>query len=86
MQSFSTYPDISHEEKVDRTSTIPSAEAQLAKDIRWNLGGVPFEICDKLQNACKIQRKNHKPNQPKHLNLSYLSNKTGHKLHAKTVH
>ena len=48
MQSFSTYPDISHEEKVDKASISPSTEAQLAKDIRWNLGGVPFEICDKL--------------------------------------
>ena len=63
MQSFSTNPDILHEEKADRTSTCSSAAAQLAKDIWWNLrGGGSFEICDKFQNACKIQRQNLKPN------------------------
>ena len=52
--------------------------------------GGSFEICDKFQIACKIQRQNHKPSQPNSvqwfryavcLNLSQLSNKKAHKLH-----
>ena len=57
MQSFSTYPDISHEEKVDRTSTIPSAEAQLAKDIRWNLGGFPLRYVTNFKMLVKFKEK-----------------------------
>ena len=54
MQSFSTYPDISHEEKVDKASISPSTEAQLAKDIRWNLGGFPLRyVTNFLQNSKK---------------------------------
>ena len=57
MQSFSTYFDISHEEKVDRASTCPSAAAQLAKDIWWNLGGFPLRFVTNFKMLVKFKGK-----------------------------
>ena len=58
MQSFSTNPDILHEEKADRTSTCSSAAAQLAKDIWWNLGaGVPLRYVTNFKMLVKFKDK-----------------------------